>query len=226
LFLSCQTTTNYAQNRRFIDFFAFFSVFLPAQNCFPTEKLPPHISVLTHFGQRAEWSLDGKTVYFLDKPGGEVWAVDIKTKDLTQITKPENRPQGYGYYRVMCLANGDLLLCGGTERHYLSFEIMDKTLKNPPQKIEGEALDEGLPLSILRYFCLIFSRMLYQRLILYLFVFLKKINACSDSALVLQPPVAAVYEFKLINRRYRRLQNLNKAKAEIAKTLVINFITH
>jgi hypothetical protein len=118
-----------------------------SQGCFPADKLPNHISVLTNFGQRAEWSLDGKTIYFLDKPGGEVWSVDVKTKALTQITKPENRPQGYGYYRVMCLSNGDLLLCGGMERHRLYFEVLDKDFKKKPQKIADEEVDEGPAIS-------------------------------------------------------------------------------
>jgi Tol biopolymer transport system component len=114
-----------------------------AQDCFPVDKLPKHITALTNFGQRAEWSLDGKTIYFLDKPGGDIWMVNVKTKRTTKITKPENRPTGYGYYRVLCLANGDLLLCGGVERHRLNFEILDKSLLKPPQKIINEELDEG-----------------------------------------------------------------------------------
>jgi hypothetical protein len=117
--------------------------FIYAQRCFPVEKLPVHIKPLTNFGQRAEWSLNGKEVYFLDKPGGDVWAVSLKNKKLRQITKPQDRPQGHGYYRVACLANGDLLLGCGAERHQLYFQILDKNFKNPPQKIEGETLDEG-----------------------------------------------------------------------------------
>lgn len=116
---------------------------LHAQNCFPQNKLPPHITFLTDFGQRAEWSLDGKHLYFVDKAGGEVWMIDIKTKKPRQITKPEDRPQGHGYYRVVSLANGDLLLGCGAERHKLYFQVLDKSLKNPPKTIEGEELDEG-----------------------------------------------------------------------------------
>jgi hypothetical protein len=118
-----------------------------AQGCFPPEKLPSHITALTSFGQRAEWSIDGKNVYFLDKPGGEVWVVNVKTKATKQVTKPKNREKGYGYYRVMCLANGDLLLCGGFERHRLFFEVLDKSLQKAPQKIANEELDEGPAIS-------------------------------------------------------------------------------
>ncbi|CAN5157606.1 hypothetical protein BH23BAC1_BH23BAC1_26880 [soil metagenome] len=116
---------------------------LIAQDCFPEDKLPPHITFLTDFGQRAEWSLDGKQVYFVDKAGGEVWVVDIKTKNTRQITRPEDRPSGHGYYRVVSLANGDLLLGCGAERHKLYFQVLDKSFKFPPKTIEGEELDEG-----------------------------------------------------------------------------------
>jgi hypothetical protein len=121
----------------------FFQKQLSAQGCFPVDKLPNYITPLTNFGQRAEWSLDGKNVYFLDKPGGDVWVIHLKSKKKRQVTKPQDRPQGHGYYRVACLANGDLLLGCGAERHQLYFQILDKKLRQSPQKIEGEALDEG-----------------------------------------------------------------------------------
>jgi len=116
---------------------------LLAQGCFPEDKLPPHITFLTGFGERAEWSHDGKQVFFCDKAGGDIWVVDVGTKEIRQITRPEERPQGHGYYRVACLANGDLLLCGGTERHRLYFQVLDKSFKHPPVTIEGGGWDDG-----------------------------------------------------------------------------------
>ncbi len=128
-------------------FTSFSVVFLnyeaQVQGCFPKDKLPAHITSLTNFGERAEWSLDGKKVYFVDKAGGEVWTVDIKKKKARQITEPEDRPQGHGYYRVLCLANGDLLFGCGAERHKLYFQVQDREFKSPPKNIEGEELDEG-----------------------------------------------------------------------------------
>ena len=132
-------------------FLFFFSTFVYAstyaQGCFPPDKLPSHITALTNFGQRAEWSLDGETIYFLDKPGGEVWSIDLKTKTPKQITFAQNREKGHGYYRVMCLANGDLLLCVGAERHRLYFEVLDKSFKKSPQRIANEEVDEGPAIS-------------------------------------------------------------------------------
>jgi hypothetical protein len=121
----------------------FFTLKSFCQNCYPSHKLPKNIVQLTNFGQRAECSLDGQTVYFLDKPGGQVWAVNINTKLVTQLTYSTNKPQGYGYYRVLCLADGNLLLCGGSERHVLQMEVLHKSFKKVPEVIPSVLLDEG-----------------------------------------------------------------------------------
>jgi hypothetical protein len=113
------------------------------EGCFPSDKLPDHITPLTTFGQRSEWSLDGKEIYFVDKAGGDVWAINVSSKKARQLTKPEYRPEGHGYYRVFVLANGDLLLGCGPIRQKLYFQVWGKDFKNPPQKIEGEELCEG-----------------------------------------------------------------------------------
>ena len=117
------------------------------EGCFPNELLPSHIEPLTDFGQRAEWSLDGKTVYFVDSAGGEVWMVDVKSKKTSKITKPYYRPEGYGYYRVLCLSNGDLLFTCGPERYKLFMQVMDENLKTPPVTISNEQINEGPAIS-------------------------------------------------------------------------------
>lgn len=113
------------------------------EGCFPASKLPPHITPLTEFGQRSEWSLDGKEIYFVDRAGGDVWVVYVETKKTRQITKPEDRPEGHGYYRVLCLANGDLLLGCGPKRQTMYFQVMKKEFNQPPYTIDGEELCEG-----------------------------------------------------------------------------------
>jgi len=105
--------------------------------------LPSHITPLTDFGQRSEWSLDGKQIFFVDRAGGDVWVVDVATKKTRQITKPEDRPEGHGYYRVFVLANGDLLLGIGPKRQKMYFQVLDKDYNNPPYNIEGVELCEG-----------------------------------------------------------------------------------
>lgn len=117
------------------------------QECFPADQLPDHIIQLTDFGQRSEWSLDGERVFFVDRAGGEVFVVETDTKETRQITHPDTRPEGHGYYRVFVMWNGDLLLGHGPERHRLSFQILDKSLVFPAKIIRGEYFDEGPALS-------------------------------------------------------------------------------
>jgi len=117
------------------------------QGCFPVEELPSHITPLTSFGERAEWSLDGQKVFFVDSAGGDVWMVDIRTKKTHKVTKSSFRPLGHGYYRALCLANGDLLFTCGPERYKLYFQVMDKNLQSSPVTIPGEKVNEGPAIS-------------------------------------------------------------------------------
>lgn len=116
------------------------------KSCFPSEKLPNYITPLTEFGQRSDWSLDGKAVFFVDKAGGEVWKVDIDTKKPTQITNSSFRPKGHGYYRVYALSNGDLFFTCGPERHDLYMQVLRKGTELPVN-IPTEKIDEGPALS-------------------------------------------------------------------------------
>lgn len=113
------------------------------QGCFPSDRLPSHISPLTGFGSRAEWSLNGEKVFFVDSAGGDAWMVDIHSKKTEKITKPDFRPEGHGYYRVICLANGDYLLTCGPSRHDLYMQVLDKSMEKQPVRIPGEQIDEG-----------------------------------------------------------------------------------
>lgn len=122
------------------------SVHKKIAGCFPNEKLPPYITPLTDFGERSEWSHDGKTVFFIDKSGGDVWKVDIETKVPVQITNSASRPKGHGYYRVYELSNGDLFFTCGPTRHKLYIQILKKGSDGPLLKID-EAIDEGPALS-------------------------------------------------------------------------------
>ena len=117
------------------------------EGCFPSEYLPEHISPLTSFGQRAEWSRDGRYVFFVDSAGGDVWRVEIDNLHLRRITQSEHRPEGHGYYRVLCLANGDLLLTCGPERYKLYMQVMSGDLEEMPKQIAKESINEGPAIS-------------------------------------------------------------------------------
>ena len=55
------------------------------EGCFPKDKLPDYITPLTSFGQRAEFSLNGKKVFFVDKAGGEIWMVDVSQRKRSRF---------------------------------------------------------------------------------------------------------------------------------------------
>jgi len=50
----------------------------------PLDELPAHIKRVTHFGQRADFSHDGKRILFIEKTFGDVYEVELKTKIIRQ----------------------------------------------------------------------------------------------------------------------------------------------
>src|SRR5438034_4076086 len=75
----------------------------------PADHLPPHISQVTWFGERADWSHDGKKILFLTKTFGDALEMDLATKRIRNLTA--HFPH-HGFTRALYLANGDLLLSG------------------------------------------------------------------------------------------------------------------
>lgn len=74
----------------------------------PEENLPPNITRLTGFGERASWSPDGRHIAFMSKSFGDAFVVDVKTR-LVRLLTHYPHP---GYLRVQYLPNGDFLLIG------------------------------------------------------------------------------------------------------------------
>lgn len=76
------------------------------------EELPPYFSILTTWGVRPEWDEKSENIYFLNKLVGDVFKINIETKEVSQVTS------GFyhgGIHRVLCLSNGDLLLAMGSD---------------------------------------------------------------------------------------------------------------
>jgi hypothetical protein len=73
------------------------------------DNLPANIEVLTHFGERADFSPDNKQVAFMAKSFGDAMVIDIEKRHIKCLTC--NVP-GAVFLRVMHLANGDYLLIG------------------------------------------------------------------------------------------------------------------
>jgi len=81
----------------------------PAPGESPADHLPPHIRQVTWFGERADWSHDGKRILFLSKTFGDAMELDLATKAIRNRTA--HYPH-YGYTRALYLSNGDILLSG------------------------------------------------------------------------------------------------------------------
>ena len=75
----------------------------------PVDELPSHIRRVTWFGERADWSHDGKRILFLARTFGDVYEVELDSGVIRPM------PHHYfhaGYTRALYLANGDILLSG------------------------------------------------------------------------------------------------------------------
>jgi hypothetical protein len=75
----------------------------------PEENLPPNITHLTDFGERAAWSPDGKRIAFMGKSFGDAYEIDLGTKKIRKLTGHFHHA---GFLRVQYLPNGDYFLIG------------------------------------------------------------------------------------------------------------------
>ncbi|MGB2864869.1 MAG: hypothetical protein WBC05_16195 [Sedimentisphaerales bacterium] len=116
----------------------------------PLDELPGYIKQITHFGQRADFSHDGKRILFLEKTFGDVYEVELETGIIRPMT---HRYYHEGYTRALYLANGDILLSGARQfdandprasRSEKNTElwILKKDLSGPPVPL-GEKCSEG-----------------------------------------------------------------------------------
>ncbi len=78
----------------------------------PAEHLPSYIKRVSGFGERPDWSHDGKRVLFVAKPMGEVYELELATGLVYPKTRHFNH---HGFTRAMYLSNGDILLSGPVE---------------------------------------------------------------------------------------------------------------
>jgi hypothetical protein len=114
----------------------------------PVDELPPHITQITAFGERADFSHDGKRILFLSKTFGDAMEVDLATRSIRNLTA--HYPH-HGYTRALYLANGDILLSGpeafdpkrpGDARVQCFLFVLDKSLTKPAQPL-GTKCSEG-----------------------------------------------------------------------------------
>jgi len=111
--------------------------------------LPPYITRLSYFGERADWSHDGSKILFIEKTYGDVFEYDLVSKKLSPLT---HHFYHGGFTRALYLANGDILLSGSMHFDaskafsyrvfYPELWVLDKSLKFPPVPL-GEKCSEG-----------------------------------------------------------------------------------
>lgn len=75
----------------------------------PLETLPDYINQVTFFGERADWSHDGKRILFIEKTFGDVFEVEVETGIIRPMTHHFFHE---GFVRALYLSNGDILLSG------------------------------------------------------------------------------------------------------------------
>ncbi|MGB9611296.1 MAG: hypothetical protein ACPL7M_10035 [Bryobacteraceae bacterium] len=81
----------------------------PLKQGSPLDNLPDDTELLTHFGERADFSPDNRHVAFMAKSFGDAFVIDLETRVIRCLTC---HVPGAAFLRVMHLANGDYLLIG------------------------------------------------------------------------------------------------------------------
>jgi hypothetical protein len=115
----------------------------------PADRLPPHIRRITWFGERADWSHDGKKILFLGKTYGDAYEVEVQTGIICPVT---HHFYHGGFTRALYLASGDILLSGAmtfdAARPHLNRSkkaelwVLDRSLAKPPVPL-GTKCSEG-----------------------------------------------------------------------------------
>ena len=114
----------------------------------PADHLPPYITQVTWFGERADWSLDGRKLLFLSKTFGDAMELDLETRRIRNLTA--HYPH-CGYTRALYLKNGDVLLSGPEvfdpkrpheARVHCWLYVLDRSFARPAQPL-GTKCSEG-----------------------------------------------------------------------------------
>jgi Tol biopolymer transport system component len=115
----------------------------------PAKNLPPFIKRITQFGERADWSHDGKKILFVEKTYGDVYEAELSTGKIFLIT---GHFYHGGFTRALYLANGDVLLSGcssfdaadphANRQKKAELWVLDKSYRKPPVRL-GTKCSEG-----------------------------------------------------------------------------------
>src|SRR6185503_11553487 len=75
----------------------------------PLEHLPKNMEVITHFGERADFSPDNQRIAFMAKSFGDAFVIDLKTRVIRCLTCSI---PGAAFLRIMHLSDGNYILIG------------------------------------------------------------------------------------------------------------------
>jgi Tol biopolymer transport system component len=122
----------------------------PQKTGSPEDHLPPNITRLTAFGERASWSPDGSRVAFMSKSFGDAFVVDVSTKTIRLLT----RWVSAGYLRVQYLPNGEYFLIGArtftdiktTRERDQEMWVLDADARKRPVALDHK-ISEGVAIS-------------------------------------------------------------------------------
>lgn len=118
----------------------------------PLEHLPKDTEVLTHFGERADFSPDNQRIAFMSKSFGDAFVIDLKTRVVRCLTCSV---PGSAFLRIMHLSDGNYILIGperfsdirtsrqrDNELWFLSKEPGSKPVKLGQKMSEGAAISK------------------------------------------------------------------------------------
>jgi hypothetical protein len=84
-------------------------LFAQRQSGSPLDHLPSNVEMITHFGERSDFSPDNRQIAFMDKSFGDAFSIDLATRQIRCLTCSI---PGAVFLRVMHLSNGDYVLIG------------------------------------------------------------------------------------------------------------------
>ena len=117
----------------------------------PEQNLPPNITQLTGFGERAAWSPDGKRIALMSKSFGDAFEIKLETRLIRLLT---GHFLHQGFLRVQYLPNGDFFLIGArtfedirtTRSRDQEMWVLKADAKEPPLPLNHK-ISEGVAIS-------------------------------------------------------------------------------
>lgn len=117
----------------------------------PLEQLPRNMEVITHFGERADFSPDNQRIAFMAKSFGDAFVIDLKTRIIRCLTCGV---PGVAFLRIMHLSDGNYILIGAerfsdirtSRRRDNELWFLSKQPGSKPVKL-GQKMSEGAAIS-------------------------------------------------------------------------------